>query len=385
MRILILIHEFPPIGGGGGRIAEGVARELTKRGHKLHVIAPYIKGLKLVSNIHGITVTRIPSFRRYFFRADLLAMFGYLVSGFFAGLWKIFRFRPDLIHVHFGVPAGALAWTLHLLTGVPYVLTSHLGDVPGGVPEKTQQWFRWIKPLTPPIWKDAAYVTAISEYTRQLAQSQYPVEIKLIHNGIKTTPSYNQDMVWNKPYQIVFAGRFAPQKNPDLIPIILNEIKDLQWQCIMIGDGVLRKKTEELITSFGLDKRVTFSGWLPPEQTSKIIAQSDILLLPSKSEGIPMVGLEALSAGLVVVASGIGGISDLIETGKNGVYCQIGDIQGYTQALRLFLSDREKLLKGRKSSLALAQKFDLQKVVDEYEKVFQDVLHKTGEKYKKTP
>ena len=63
------------------------------------------------------------------------------------------EWKPDLIHVHFAVPAGALAWILRRLTGIPYVLTAHLGDVPGGVPEKTGRWFRWIYPFTPPIWK----------------------------------------------------------------------------------------------------------------------------------------------------------------------------------------------------------------------------------------
>jgi len=60
------------------------------------------------------------------------------------------------------------------------VLTVHLGDVPKGVPDKTDRWFRWVYPFTPPIWQGAARVTAVSEYTRRLALTYYPVSPQVI-------------------------------------------------------------------------------------------------------------------------------------------------------------------------------------------------------------
>src|SRR5271157_2784765 len=122
MKILILIHEFPPIGGGGGKIALDLARVLARRGHDVSVITSYFKDLALEGNVDGVQVTRLPSFRRQMYAADLLAMSSYLVVGLWVGLWRIWHDHPDLIHVHFAVPAGALAWLLSKLTGVPYVL-----------------------------------------------------------------------------------------------------------------------------------------------------------------------------------------------------------------------------------------------------------------------
>lgn len=158
MRILVLIYEFPPVGGGGGRVAEDICRGLAKRGHELVVLTSHYKGLPRLEPRDGMLIRRIPVGRRVPFKAHFLDMFGYVMIGFFAGLGIILRWKPDVMHVHFAVPSGALALPLAWLTGVPYVLTAHLGDVPGGVPDKTERWFRWIFPLTPPIWKRAAHV-----------------------------------------------------------------------------------------------------------------------------------------------------------------------------------------------------------------------------------
>ena len=87
-------------------------------------------------------------------------MAGFVGASLLKGYPLLGKWRPDVMHVHFAVPAGAAGWLLNRLSGVPYVLTAHLGDVPGGVPEKTGKWFRLIFPLTPPIWRDAAAVTA---------------------------------------------------------------------------------------------------------------------------------------------------------------------------------------------------------------------------------
>ena len=66
---------------------------------------------------------------------------------------------------------------------VPYVLTAHLGDIPGASPEKTKKWFQYIQPFTPPIWKNAARVIAVSEFSRTMALKSYNVPIDVIPNG----------------------------------------------------------------------------------------------------------------------------------------------------------------------------------------------------------
>ena len=371
MRILTLIHEFPPIGGGGGRVAQDLARALVKRGHEVRVIAPYHTSLPVEDQADGVQVVRIPSFRSKQFAADMLAMSGYLVVGLLVGLWHILSWRPNIIHVHFAVPGGVLAWLLSKLTGIPYVLTTHLGDVPGGVPEKTDGWFRWVYPFTHRIWRDAARVTAISEHTRRLALVHYPVEIEVIPNGIELGEKPTDfSFSLNTPPQIAFAGRFVPQKNPLQAVRILSRVSDLPWQAAMIGDGVLLEEAQGEIQRLGLGGRVTFTGWINPEEVKVHFEHSDILLMPSLSEGIPMVGLQALASGLAIVASGVGGLIDLVQQGQNGFLHEPDDADGFVSSLRNLLSDHAALLRMRHASLEFVRRFDLAHIIDRYEHIF---------------
>jgi glycosyltransferase involved in cell wall biosynthesis len=374
MRILILIHEFPPIGGGGGRVAQDLGRVLVGRGHEVTLLTAALKGLPCQESVDGIRVMRVPSLRRQSFKADLVAMAAYIVAGLWAGYRLIRRWRPDVIHVHFAVPAGALAWALSRLTRVPYVLTTHLGDVPGGVPDKTNGWFRWLLPFTPPIWKAARYVTAVSESTRQLALRHYPVDIRVIPNGVDLQSLKPEKIAIQDTPVIVFAGRFVPQKNPLQIVATLAKLKNLNWCCAMIGDGPLREDVKQAIGKYGLEERfMLVNGWVTPEEVIAQFAKSDILFMPSLSEGLPVVGVQALAMGLAIVAGRVGGFVDLVEQGKNGFLCAPDDQVALEEALRTLLADKSALLAARAESRRLAERFDLLKIVDTYEAIFQEV------------
>jgi L-malate glycosyltransferase len=371
LKILVLIHEFPPVGGGGGRVAQDVARLLAERGHQIQLIAPYLKGLPFRSQVDGIHILRLPSLRKRAYSADLIAMVGYLFTGFLVGSWKIWRFKPDLIHVHFAVPAGALAWILHKLTGIPYVLTTHLGDIPGGVPEKTDRWFRWIFPFTHRIWQDAAQVTAISEFTRQLALKHYPVNIRVIPNGIDIQGLKSDSFITvHSPPVILFAGRFVPQKNLSMLVQVLDHIRDLAWNCVLIGDGYLLEEIRAQLIRCDLADRVKFTGWLTPEQVTAQMAEADIFFMPSLSEGVSISALQSLVMGLAIVGSQVGGMRELVDQGINGYLHQPTNMAGFVQSLRSLLSDRNELMHARSQSLEIAKRFDLVSICSAYEDVF---------------
>ena len=124
MRILVLVHEFPPVGGGGGRVVEDVYRAMYQRGHEAIVVTPHLQGLSRYEELGGVKIQRIYSGRRSPYKATLFDMAAYIVSGFFFCLKLVRSWKPDVIHVHFAVPAGALAWILSKITGIPYVITA---------------------------------------------------------------------------------------------------------------------------------------------------------------------------------------------------------------------------------------------------------------------
>jgi hypothetical protein len=130
-----------------------------------------------------------------------------------------------VIHAHFAVPTGALAFPVSRLTGIPYVLTAHLGDVPGGVPEQTAHLFRLVNPLARILWKSAARVTAVSSFVAGLARSplaQANVTINNLLPGAFDTdrlrktveaaaqkPGQTIDMVLERRRQSIPAGRLG--------------------------------------------------------------------------------------------------------------------------------------------------------------------------------
>ena len=374
MRILILVHEFPPVGGGGGRVAEDLSRELTRRGHQIYVITSHIKGLPYQEDRDGFHIIRLRSLREQAYRASFLSMLAYVLTGLYAGLCLIRRWRPDIIHVHFAVPAGALAWALSKLTGIPYMLTTHLGDVPGGVSEKTNEWFRFVFPFTPPIWKDACCVIAVSNYTRMLAEKHYDVDIDVIYNGIDLTVSNYGDIQLHTPPKIVFAGRFMEQKNPLQVVNVLAKIKNLEWECAMLGDGPLLDGVKKIVAKHEMENRFTFSGWVTSQEVLDWFEKSDILFLPSLSEGLPVVGIQALVKGLAVVASDVGGFVDMVEDGENGFLVSPYDEVSLMNALQSLLTDAKKLRRARHRSREIARKFDLISIVDAYEKKMKELV-----------
>lgn len=370
MRILVLIHEFPPIGGGGGRAAQDICRGLAARGHEIRVLTAHLDGLLERDIQEGYEVIRLRSGRKQAFRASLSVMAGYLLKASWEGLRLVRTWRPDVIHVHFAVPAGPAAMLISRLSGIPYVLTAQLGDVPGGTPEKTDRWFRWIYPLTPPIWKSAAAVVAVSEFTRMLALKHYPVEIKIIPNGVDCKSLGPDKIRLGSPPQIVFAGRFMTQKNPVQVVRTLASLRDLPWFCTMFGDGPLHREVEIEIAKQGLQERFSLPGWVKPEEVIDWFHQSDILFMPSRTEGLPLVGVQALATGLAIVAGDVGGFIDLVEPDVNGSLIDPDSPEQATQAIRKLLTNPEVLRAQRESSQQIAWRFDLNHVVDQYENCF---------------
>ena len=109
MRILVLNHEYPPIGGGGGRVSQDLNFGFSRHGHEVKIITPFLKGLPKNECFSHYEVIRIPSLRKYAYRATLMDMGAFIINSYAAGSRLIKTWCPDIIHGHFAVPAGAAA------------------------------------------------------------------------------------------------------------------------------------------------------------------------------------------------------------------------------------------------------------------------------------
>jgi glycosyltransferase involved in cell wall biosynthesis len=374
MKILVLIHEFPPIGGGGGPIARDLSLQWVKEGHQVRVVTARFGDLPEFEVIDGLEVVRLDCNRTESFRAKMKAMIGYVMAASKYCCFECNDFRPDIIHVHFAVPNGPAAMAASRKFKVPYVITAHLGDIPGASPEKTKKWFRYIQPFTPPIWKNAARVIAVSEFSRQMALKSYNVPVDVIPNGIDYDNIRNNNIEVHDVPEIVFAGRFVPQKN--LIQIIktLETVKDLKWHATLIGDGQDKEMILSEISAAGMTERIELPGWKTPEEVIGIFHRSDILFMPSTTEGLPVTGIQGMASGLALLLSNAGGNPEIITEGENGFVHDPDDTAGFSKDLRSLLSDAHLLLQMRTNSLRLAENFDIKKTAADYLKVFETLV-----------
>lgn len=375
MKILVLIHEYPHVGGGGGKIAKDICEGLAQRGHEIVVVTPHYADLPKVEKKGCLTIYRIFCLRRFAYKATLLDMGMFVISSIIKSCHIFKTWKPNLIHAHFGVPAGAAGCFLSHWSGIPFIITAHLGDVPGGVPEKTKHIFQFIKPVTDQIWENANTVTAISQHTHTLIKQAYPqIQPIVVTNGIDLSNNPAPDIQVHSIPQIVFAGRLVLQKNPLQIVKSLQEIRDLNWKAIIIGDGPLYQQVKQAIERANLQDKIEISGWIEPDAVMDIFCQSDILFMPSIEEGLPIAGLQGLAAGLALVTSTAGSFPDLVIEGVNGNTVRVDQPEGFAKALRNLLADPRKLLNARKASREHARQFDLEKILDRYEDIFQTIV-----------
>jgi len=376
MRVLVVIYEFPPVGGGGGRVAEDICRGLVQLGHEVLVMTAHMKGLPRREKVHGIDILRISSGRKSPFKAGLWSMSGYVLAGFIKGLSLVRSWKPDVIHVHFAVPSGAAVYPISKLTGIPYILTAHLGDIPGGVPDKTDRWFRWVYPFTPWIWRNAEKVYTVSGFSRDLALQSYDLDIDVIANGVDLKLLDPGLIQVGDPPRLIFAGRFVTQKNPLQVVRTLGKLRDLPWKLVMVGDGPLRTNIEAEIKRQQISDRVTMTGWVTPDQVINWFSKSDILFMPSLSEGLPVVGVQAIAMGIAIVAGRAGGFIDLVDDGVNGFLLEGSSIDAGVSEIRDLLLSPRKLISFRNASRQAAQQFDIQEIVKSYERALSQALGK---------
>lgn len=371
MRILVLCYEYPPVGGGGGRVAAQVAVALARRGHQVRVVTAGLKHLPRQETLDGVEIFRPESYRKREDTCSVPEMGLYLATSLGPALAQMRSWRPDVVHAHFAVPTGALAYAVRFFTKVPYVLTVHLGDVPGGVPEQTAGLYRLLNPFIKPIWRRAAGITAVSRFVAGLAAKAYGADPVVIHNGIPRLENANP--VPHDIRRIVMAGRLSVQKNPLLAVEALARIKDLPWQFDVIGDGPLAAGLRARVEQLGLAERVNFHGWKAGSEVAKIFAASDILLMTSLHEGLPMVAIEALQHGLAIVGSAIGGLQDVVDDQRNGFFCALTP-EAFAARLRELLANPDTLEAMRAASRQKAGEFDLEKSVDAYERVLAEAI-----------
>jgi len=311
IKIAILVPAFPPKVLGGTEIATyNIAKHLGKRGHEVHIITQVngeqLKGVEEEKfYVHSIKFRKVP----------LLGIIIFWIKVLFV-LKKI---RPDIIHAqNLDMGIGGVLAKFFLKT--PYVAYGRGTDV----------YSPWIfkNAISKIIIKNAGAVITLTEDMKKEMTKIYKRDISVIPNGLDIKKFNNLSKenirrvmnISNDEKIIIFVGRLHPVKGVEYLIEAMEHIRqnDVKTKLIIVGDGTERERLEKLVKKFDLTKNVLFVGRISNEDIPKYMTLSDVLVLPSLKEGFPNILLEAMASGLPVIATNIGGISEIIKNGENG-------------------------------------------------------------------
>jgi glycosyltransferase involved in cell wall biosynthesis len=165
-----------------------------------------------------------------------------------------------------------------------------------------------------------------------------PERVVVLHNPVEL-PRELPRRVGSDPVQFAFLGRIGQRKGTfDLIQAFALLPIQLQQRAVLTlaGDGEIAQ-AQQLAERLGLGDRVRFLGWINPKQRNDLLASSDVFLLPSYNEGLPVAMLEAMAWGLPVVVTPVGGITDIVTHNKNGLLVPPGDVGQLANALQTLI------------------------------------------------
>lgn len=257
----------------------------------------------------------------------------YLLEACQATSWSQ-QFKATHIHAHFGTNPSEVAMLMSVLGGIPYSFTVH------GPEEFDRPQFLKIAEKI----NRAKFVVAISSFGKSQLQrwvdfSQWK-KIKIVHCGLEASFYNMQEAVFPSKPKMVCVGRLCEQKGQMLLIEAAKKLADanVDFELVLAGDGEMRKQIETLIENYALQSRVTITGWISSDGVRKHILDSQLLVLPSFAEGLPVVIMEAMSLKRPVISTYIAGIPELIKHGENGWLCVAGDIDDLSQTMQNALS-----------------------------------------------
>ncbi len=260
--------------------------------------------------------------------------------------WWQFRWRPDVLHVqNFQSYTNSLFFVIDWADAhkIPVVYEEHQ------TPDPQFDWWQGVQTTI----NKASIVVAVSEKSAQALRTVCGVtQPMVVANPIVTDPkrlnlpqqakrSQNVERLGDQPLLVTTIARLYVMKG---LPYLLEAIAQIKLthpaiQFKVYGDGPLYQALLAQASQLGLDGEQIFVGTFTRQELPAIMVQTDIFVLPSILEGLPLSVIEAMAYGCPIVATAVGGIPELIEDGVNGLLCQPADPVGLAQKIQALIED----------------------------------------------
>ena len=261
--------------------------------------------------------------------------------------WRILADKPDILHCHL-IPSNIIAKPLGALLGVPVIINHDHTNDPHRIDNKI------LLALDKSTNRFAHHIIAVAAACRDFLtthESISPEKISLVPNAIDLRRFSHGEASRDEARAqlglpagsriVAGVGRLNPQKNfglfLDIAAQLAARFPDLHF--LLAGDGPEEKMLREKAAALGIASRVLFSGYV--SDTRLVYLAADVLLMPSRYEGLPMTLLEAMAMGLPVVASKLDGIAEVIGDGEEGFLVPPTDAALFVERTASLLADAE--------------------------------------------
>jgi glycosyltransferase involved in cell wall biosynthesis len=388
-KICLISHLFPcDRQDYKGNFVRDLAVELGYRGHEVHVVTPMRPGAAKEEAIDGVFVHR---FTYYGWRRGIqlgqlkgnstLLLASLVMLGTMKCLLSVIKHNSDLVHAYWVVPGGLIGLIVGRLTRRPVVATAAGSDL------TTAPKYRLARVLTTLTLKNLDRVLPVSTPMKKIAMKLgLPGDRATVIHGPVGIDTGDLKKTVQQPFtetygrSLVHVGNLTAPKRAETIIRALQRVTEIYAECrlIIIGEGNLRPSLEALADELGLKKHVSFCGALPHEEVLEMLQGADVFVHCSDHEGLGMAIMEAMGAGLPVVASRVGGVPDLVREGETGFLIPPDDVEKYAEKILLLLKNDQLRQKLGTNARHFAEKhLNKQTILAQLETVYEELLTST--------
>lgn len=273
------------------------------------------------------------------------------------------RLEPALVHVNLRTPYAAQYGLLAALAArAPVVAVEHL---PLHSDSAVSRWFK--RRTSRRLAAHVAVGERVARFVEQDAGLP-PGSVRVIRNGVPDDGTAVERLAAGPVVGAV--GRLDPQKGFDVLVRALARLPTVS--AVVVGEGPEREALNALAERLGVSDRLVLAG--PRASARAVIRGFDVLAVPSRFEGLPLVVLEAMAARVPVVAAAVGDVADAVTDGETGVLVAPDDPEGLAAAIDTLVRDaalRDRL--AERARTAWAERFDATRMAAEYERLYAEV------------
>jgi 1,2-diacylglycerol 3-alpha-glucosyltransferase len=386
VKILIASDTYYPDVNGAAYFSYRLATLLAKRGHDVSVICPS------------------QSFRNHIFMQEGVRVIG--IASLPIPFYPNIRFCPpwiarrairkflsnggaDVIHIqnHF-LLTKAVFQVAHKL-GIPMMGTNHmmmenvahhlLLSAQSEEKVATYLWSRFVHIYEQMVFVTAPTATAAAHTQKvglgkEIIPISCGIDLRRFSPGIGASELRQKYEIPDRPI-LLYVGRLDTEKRVEVILRAMPEItRNTGAHLVVAGTGKLRRSLENLAANFGVEKRITFTGYMPDEDIAGIYRIADVFVTASVAELQSIVTMEAMASGLPVIAANAMALPELVHEGENGFLFPEDDSEALARAAVKILSDKQLRESMGRKSLEIIQAHDINQTVEQFESLYRRML-----------